>query len=247
MLIEVCANSVESALAAQKGGAKRVELCENLYEGGTTPSYGAIELAREMLSIDLHVLIRPRGGDFLYSPLELEIMKRDIEFVKKRGVDGVVIGVLTPEGKVDKAACHMLLEAAYPMRTTFHRAFDMTREPEEALEDIIHLGFNILLTSGLQTKAYEGISLLQSLVKQAKERISIMPGSGICEDNIVEIAKKTQAKEFHVSLRKKIESNMVFRNNQIRMGGIASLSEYETSVTDEARVRALVGLLKQQG
>ncbi|MCX6232166.1 MAG: copper homeostasis protein CutC [Bacteroidetes bacterium] len=244
MLLEVCANSVESAIAAGKGGAQRVELCDNIYEGGTTPSYGTIALARKHLSIDLHVIIRPRGGDFLYSSNELEIMKQDIIAAKNLGADAVVFGMLTPEGKIDKAACRYLLQAAYPMRCTFHRAFDMVSDPFTALEDIIDLGFDTLLTSGLQPKAFEGIPMLKKLVEQAADRISIMPGSGITEENIRDIAIQTKAKAFHVSLRKKQESNMLFRNSDIRMGGIAGISEYEKSITDEMRVKAVVEMLK---
>jgi copper homeostasis protein len=245
MLLEVCANSVDSAIAAEKGGAQRVELCENIYEGGCTPSYGAIATARKHLSIDLHVIIRPRGGDFLYSSTELEIMKQDIIVARNLGADAVVFGMLTPEGKIDKAACRQLLQAAYPMRTTFHRAFDMLADPFTALEDIIELGFDNLLTSGLQPKAYEGMLMIKKLVEQAGCRICIMPGSGIIEENIKEIALQTKANAFHVSLRKKVESNMLFRNNTIRMGGIAGISEYENSITDEMRVKAVVEILKQ--
>ena len=245
MLLEVCVHSVESAIAAEKGGAKRVELCDNIPEGGTTPSHAAIVLARKHLSIDLNVIIRPRGGDFLYTSLELKIMKQDIIAAKNLGADGVVFGVLTREGNIDKTACRQLLEVAYPMRTTFHRAFDMVADPYVSLEDIISLGFDNLLTSGLQSKAYDGIPLIKKLVEQAKERITIMPGSGINENNIKEIATKTKAKAFHVSVRKKTASHMVFRNNTIRMGGIEDISEYENSITDENRVREIVGILKQ--
>jgi copper homeostasis protein len=245
MLLEVCANSVESAIAAEKGGAQRVELCDNIYEGGTTPSHGAIVLARKYLSIDLHVIIRPRGGDFLYSSSELEIMKQDIIAAKNLGADGVVFGMLTPEAKVDKTACRQLLELAYPLRTTFHRAFDMLENPFTALDDIIDLGFDILLTSGLQPKAFDGIPIIKKLVELATDRICIMPGSGITEENIKEIAIQTKAQAFHVSLRKKTESNMLFRNENIRMGGIAGISEYENSITDEMRVKTVIDILRQ--
>lgn len=245
MLLEVCVHSVESAIAAEKGGAQRVELCDNIPEGGTTPSQASIALSRKHLSIDLHVIIRPRGGDFLYSSLELEIMKQDIIAAKNLGADGVVFGVLTREGKIDKTASRQLLEVAYPMRTTFHRAFDMVADPYASLEDIISLGFDNILTSGLQPKAYDGIPLIKKLVEQAKERITIMPGSGINEDNIKEISLETKAKAFHISVRKKTASNMVFRNNTIRMGGIEGISEYENSITDENRVKVIIDILKR--
>jgi len=243
MLLEVCANSLESCIFAEKGGAQRVELCSNIPEGGTTPSYAEISLARKHLSIDLHVMIRPRGGDFLYSSLELEIIKQDIIAAKNLGADGVVFGILTREGKIDKTSCRQLLELAYPLRTTFHRAFDMVSDPFASLEDIISMGFDNLLTSGLQAKAYEGIHLLKQLIEKANERIIIMPGSGINEYNIKEIAITTKAKAFHVSVRKKTESRMIFRNHTIRMGGIAGISEYEYSITDEDRVKKIKDLL----
>jgi copper homeostasis protein len=244
MLLEVCVNSVESAIAAEKGGAQRVEFCDNIFEGGTTPSYAAISLARKHLSIDLNIIIRPRGGDFLYSSLELEIIKQDILSAKILGADGVVFGVLTKEGKIDKTICRQLLEMAYPLQTTFHRAFDMVYDPFTALDDIISLGFNNLLTSGLQPKAIEGLELIKQLILHAKEKITIMPGSGINEDNIKEIATTTQAQAFHVSLRKKTESSMAFRNPFIRMGGIEAISEYEQHITDEKRVKAVIEILK---
>ena len=245
MLLEVCVHSVESAIAAEKGGAHRVELCDNIPEGGTTPSSAAILLARKHLTIDLHVMIRPRGGDFLYSSLELEIMKQDIIAAKNMGADGMVFGILTREGKIDKTACRQLLEKAYPLRTTFHRAFDMASDPYASLEDVISMGFDNLLTSGLQAKAFDGIPLIKQLIDQAKDRICIMPGSGINESNIREIALQTKAHAFHVSVRKKTTSQMIFRNHSIRMGGIDSISEYENSITDENRVKIIKEILEQ--
>jgi len=244
MFLEICANSVESAIEAEKGGAQRIELCDNIPEGGTTPSSAAISLSRKHLSIDLHVIIRPRGGDFLYSSLELDIMKRDIIAAKNLGADGVVFGILTREGKIDKTSCRQLLELAYPMRTTFHRAFDMVSDPFASLEDIISLGFDNLLTSGLHPKAIDGIHLIKQLILKANEKLIIMPGSGINEDNIKEIALITKAQAFHVSVRKKIESKMIFRNLAIRMGGIESISEYENSITDENRVKTIKEILQ---
>lgn len=245
MLLEICANSVESALAAQNGGADRVELCDNLFEGGTTPSFGAIFQARKLLSINLHVIIRPRGGDFFYNSNEKEILKHDIKECKNQGVDGVVFGMLKPDGNIDKDYCSQLIELAYPMKTTFHRAFDMVKNPYECLEDIITAGFDILLTSGLQNKAELGTELIADLIDKSKNRIAIMPGSGINENNILEIAKKTNASNFHVSLRKTIESRMIFRNNTIKMGGIQDISEYLISVTDENRVKNIRKIINE--
>ena len=167
---EICANSVESCLAAQEGGADRVELCAGIPEGGTTPSYGEIKLARKLLTkTKLHVIIRPRGGDFLYTPLELERMEEDIRICRELGVDGVVFGCLTEEGEIDREANRRLVELARPMSVTFHRAFDRTADPMKALEDIISLGCNRILTSGQQPKAIDGISLLAQLEKKLKE------------------------------------------------------------------------------
>ncbi len=244
MLLEVCANSLESAIAAEKGGADRIELCENLMEGGTTPSFGTITNAKKHLSIDIHVIIRPRGGDFLYNSNELEIMKTDILECKKIGVDGVVFGMLTKDGKIDKSLCKQFVNLAFPMKTTFHRAYDMVSDPFQSLEDIIALGFDFLLTSGLQNKAINGIHLIKELIIQAKERINIMPGSGINEDNILEIANSTLAKNFHVSVRKNIGSKMIFRNENVRMGGIQQISEFEKSITDKTKVKLIKDILE---
>ncbi len=242
--IEVCANSLESALNAQKGGVHRVELCSNLYEGGTTPSMGEISLARELLQIDLNVLIRPRGGDFLYSENEIEIIKRDILFCKEIGVDGVVIGFLKPDGSINKELTKEITELARPMSVTFHRAFDMCKNPEEALEELIEIGVDRVLTSGGQNKAIDGTDLLNKLVKQAGEQIIIMPGSGIRANNISEIIEKTGAREFHASERKILGSKMTFRKEQIFMGGMEQIPEYEIRVIDEVKIKDITTISK---
>ena len=197
--VEICANSVKSCIEAQKGGAYRVELCAGIHEGGTTPSYGDIFMARQHLEIKLNIIIRPRGGDFFYSNLEHKIMLKDIEIAKNLGVDGIVIGCLTPNGDIDMIRNRELLEAAGEMSITFHRAFDMCRDPFESLEKIIELGCDRILTSGQQPKADMGIELLKKLVKVAGERIIIMPGSGVNAENIAKLAIETAAKEFHFS------------------------------------------------
>ena len=185
---EICTNSVESCLAAQQGGADRVELCAGIPEGGTTPSYGEIKMARELLSIRLHVIIRPRGGDFLYTPLEQSIMLHDIDMARQLGADGVVFGCLTPDGDIDLPLMERLMKASEGMSVTFHRAFDMCRNPRKALEKIIALGCDRILTSGQQATAEKGISLLKELNVQADGRIIIMPGCGVNSDNIRKIA-----------------------------------------------------------
>lgn len=238
--MEVCANSVTSALAAELGGAKRVEFCASLTEGGTTPSYAQIALAKKMLTIAVYPIIRPRGGDFLYSVLEFEVMKADILSCKTLNCEGVVIGILTAEGKVDKERCAELIELAKPMKVTFHRAFDMTDNMEEALEDIIALGAERILTSGGKATALEGAEMLAKLIKQADGRISIMPGAGVNKNNISAIISETGAKEFHASARLLIPSKMLFRNAELNMG--ADADEYSTSLTDADLVKNLLEL-----
>ncbi len=242
-LIEVCAASVDSAIAAQQGGAKRIELCDNLYEGGTTPSFATIKSARINLQIGLNVLIRPRGGDFCYSNLEFEIMKEDIRICKELGADGVVFGILLTDGKVDILRTKMLVELSRPMSVTFHRAFDMTPDPLKALEDIISIGIDRILTSGQKNKAIEGRELLKQLIEQADGRIIIMPGSGINEQNIVEIRSFTGAKEFHLTGRKPIQSKMIYRQDGIFMGGLPEISEFEIKVTNSKLIRKIVSLI----
>lgn len=243
--IEICANSVASCLQAQKGGAYRVELCAGIPEGGTTPSYGEIAVARKLLNIKLNIIIRPRGGDFLYSDVEHQAMLYDIEMAKKLGVDGVVIGCLTADGKIDIARNKELIEAAQGMSVTFHRAFDMCEDPFESLEQIISLGCDTLLTSGQKPTAIEGVSLLTELVAKANGRIIIMPGSGINENNIATIAKETNATEFHFSAREPVDSKMKYRNPNLKMGGtVVSIDEFVQNITDAEKVHRTIDKLK---
>lgn len=199
--LEVIAFDIESCISAQKAGANRIELCANPFEGGTTPSYSFIKAAHEVLKIDLFVMIRPRGGDFLYSSEEFDMMKNDVAICKQSGVDGIVTGILTKEGKVDKQKCRELVELAYPMYCTFHRAFDRVRDSKSSLEDLIDIGFERILTSGLRPKAMEGADTIASLITQSAGRIILMPGSGINSENILELEKITGAHEFHTSAR----------------------------------------------
>jgi copper homeostasis protein len=242
--IEICANSVESAVKAQEGGAYRVELCAGIPEGGTTPSFGDIRMARQLLQkTKLHVIIRPRGGDFLYSKLELDIMLHDIKVARQLGADGVVFGCLTAEGNVDVPAMKMLMNAVGDMSVTFHRAFDMCKNPQEALEQIIALGCNRILTSGQELNAVKGIPLLKELVKQADGRIIIMPGCGVNPSNILQIAEETGASEFHFSGRSTYESGMIYRNPKVSMGGTVKIEEYEKDVTNPDIVKAALAEL----
>ena len=242
--LEICANSVTSCIEAQKGGAFRVELCAAIPEGGTTPSYGEIAIARELLSIKLNVISRPRSGDFLYSRLEHEIMLKDIEMCRKLGVDGIVIGCLTAEGDVDIERCRELVAAAGGMDITFHRAFDKCRDPFASLEQIIALGCSRILTSGQQPKAVQGIELLKKLVRQAGDRIIIMPGSGINENNIATIARETGAVEFHLSAREPVQSGMKYRESTVSMGGTnITIDEFEQLITSARKVKDTLTVL----
>lgn len=234
---EVCANSVESCLAAQTGGANRVELCAGIPEGGTTPSYGEISMAREILDTTrLHVIIRPRGGDFLYSPIEVKTMLKDIEIARKLGVDGVVFGCLTANGEIDSTAMQELMLASEGLSVTFHRAFDVCCNPKEALEQIIELGCNRILTSGQQATAEQGIPLLKELQEQAAGRIILLAGCGVNENNIARIAQETGIQEFHFSARESIISEMEYKNESVSMGGTVHINEYERNVTTARRV-----------
>lgn len=242
--IEICANSVASCLEAQQGGAYRVELCAGIPEGGTTPSFGEIVVARKLLDIKLNIIIRPRGGDFLYSDIEHQTMLNDIEMAKKIGVDGVVFGSLTADGEINIQRNKELVNAAKGMNITFHRAFDMCKDPLKSLEQIISLGCDTLLTSGQQPTAIEGVSLLKQLVEIANNRITIMPGSGINEDNIASIANQTGASVFHFSAREAIESKMKYRNPDLKMvGAIPSIDEYAQNITNAEKVQRTINRL----
>ena len=236
-IIEICANSAQSCVEAEAGGARRVELCAGIPEGGTTPAYGEIRTAQSMTSsIDINVIIRPRGGDFLYTPTEIQSMLFDIEMVKQLGVHGVVLGCLTKEGDLDIALMKRLKSAAGALSVTCHRAFDVCRDPFTALEQLIEMGFDRILTSGQQPDAVRGIPMIAELVRRAAGRIIIMPGCGVRENNIALIEKETGATEFHTSARRVIDSQMEFRNENVPMGSQKALSEFETEQTDRTKV-----------
>jgi copper homeostasis protein len=214
--LEICAFNLPSAIVAQASGADRIELCASPAEGGVTPSLGIIQAAREHLRIALYPIIRPRGGDFLYSDEEFQVMLRDIGYCKRAGCNGVVIGMLNADGTIDQARCARLVEAAYPLGVTFHRAFDWAANPFEALETIIRLGCERILTSGQRPTAEEGVELIDELVREADDRILIMPGSGIRSGNIMSIAEKTGASEFHTSARLLQASGMAYVNSGMK-------------------------------
>ncbi|MHC1774229.1 MAG: copper homeostasis protein CutC [Lentimicrobium sp.] len=232
VLIEICAGSVESAIAAEKGGANRVELCSALSEGGLTPSQGMIEYVKTNLKIRTHVLIRPRSGDFNYSRAEYDVMKSDIFSAKAKGADGIVIGMMNTDGTVDTCRMKEILEMAFPMKVAFHRAFDMTRDPFEALESIIALGCHRILTSGQASSAPAGASLIAELVKAAGPRIVIMPGGGINASNLQDLYTITRASEYHLSATSSVKSRMSFVKQGINMGS-KTRDEFSLIQTDK--------------
>lgn len=242
MNVEVCAGSVHSVIEAEKGGASRVELCDNLFEGGTTPSAATIELSCQLVKIPVYVMIRPRGGDFLYSDIEFEIMKRDIILAKKYGAEGVVFGLLLPNGFVDEQRTNHLVTIAKELKmgVTFHRAFDMTQNPYDALEAIINAGCDRILTSGAKNKAIDGKEMIKNLVALAGGRISIMAGSGINPGNVGHLIDYTGINEVHISGKQRVEGGMIFRNHEINMGGLPGIPEYETDVTSAETVKKVV-------
>ncbi|PWJ42189.1 copper homeostasis protein CutC [Sediminitomix flava] len=237
--LEICSYSVESAIKAQSGGADRIELCGGRLEGGTTPSYGMIQQARKYIHVDLHTIIRPRGGDFVYSELEFEEMVQDIRMAKNIGCDGVVIGSLTIDGKVDIEGNKRLIKEARPMKVTFHRAFDMVDNPSEALEELINLGVDGVLTSGQCMTAEEGIELIADLAKQAAGRIDIIPASGINPSNVQRIQSEGGVNWMHSSASVTVESKMRYRNNSVTMSKESRSSEFEITAVDEETVKAM--------
>lgn len=240
IVFEVCVDSVEAAMAAQQGGAQRVELCADLLEGGITPSSGTIQMARQRIDIDLNVIIRPRGGDFCYSDVEFEVMQRDIQSAKQAGASGVVIGILNEDGTIDEERTAELIRLARPLSVTFHRAFDMTRDPYQALETLIRLGVDRILTSGQEISVLEGLDLIVNLVQRAGDRVIVMPGGGITERNIKKIVEESGAKEVHFVAPANVESRMRYRNPNAFMGGELRPPEFSLTVTDPHRVRQIV-------
>jgi copper homeostasis protein len=243
MKLEVVVYNIEGALKALDGGADRIEVCAGPGEGGITPSCGMVEVIRQNVTCDVYVMIRPRGGDFHYSRYEFHAMKRDITQHQKISVDGFVLGILNTDGTLDKVRCRELIERARPLKVTCHRAFDMTRDPFEALEDCIEVGFERILTSGHRTKAMEGIELLGELVERAKHRIIVMPGSGINEENIEELSRRTHATEYHFSATTQRESEMIYRNHLLGGMGSQQNSEYYLRSVDPQIIRKVRAIL----
>ena len=237
---EVCVEGFSGAAAAEAGGGHRIELCAGLIEGGTTPSMGTLSLVLERLSIKTVVLLRPRGGDFLYTDVEFDTMLRDIELIRDAGAYGIATGVLTEDGRIDTARFEKLIATARPMSVTCHRAFDMTRDPREALETLIGLGVDRVLTSGQQPTVPEGAELIHELVQLSAGRIAILPGCGIDEDNVREIIEKTGVREVHFTAFSQKESGMTYRNPRPFMGSVEIPGEYDLQLTDPERVRGIV-------
>lgn len=244
MQVEICVDSPEGALAAERGGADRVELCADLIEGGITPSAGCIAAVRRSIKIGMHVIIRPRGGDFLFSDAEKEIMREDIRVAKSLGADGAVIGCLTADGGFDRALTAELIALARPLKVTFHRAFDMCRDPRAGLEELVALGVDILLTSGQEESCLEGAETIAALQKQAAGRIVVMAGGGVTPRNVKRIVAATGVNAVHLSARRTVESLMQFRNSRCFMGGALRPPEFSVKTTDESAVRNVVNSLR---
>jgi copper homeostasis protein len=244
MIIEVVVYNIASAMKAQEGGADRIELCDNPGDGGTTPSLGTVEVVRNNVSLDLYVMIRPRGGDFCYSSYEFHAMKRDISHCQKLSVDGVVFGILNPDGTIDKKRCSELIKKVRPLKATCHRAFDMTRDPFEALEDCIEVGFDRILTSGQQPQAIKGADLIALLNKKANGRMIIMPGAGVNEETVQTIVSTSGSgvQEIHCSAFAFSDSTMLYKNPNIQGMGSEEGSEYKLRTVDPLRIKKIRSL-----
>lgn len=240
--VEVCAFSLESCLVAEQAGASRIELCGGLYEGGTTPSAGLISLVKKMVNIDLFVMIRPRGGDFLYSQSEINVMKADIKVAKELGADGIVLGILQKNGEVNLAQTKELVEMAYPLKTTFHRAIDVSPDPFEALEAIIESGCERILTSGQQNKAIDGLETIAKLVEKSKNRIEIMAGAGINAENAHFFLQKG-VNAVHLTGKVIVQSKMEYRKENVSMSDIEGISEFDLVYSDFQKINSVVKIV----
>jgi copper homeostasis protein len=237
--IEICVNSVEAALQAQKAGAGRIVLCAGNVEWGTTPSFGAIRMARQVLdSAQLHVLIRPRVGDFLYSPTELEVMLHDVKVARQLGADGVVIGCLMANGRVDVPAVRKLVNGVGTMEVTFGRAFDLCSDPDEALEELASAGVHRILTSGQVPNVVDALPRITEWVKQYEGKLTFILTNGITTDNLVGMAESTQCREFHVQAATMVESAMLHRSTQVHIDGMLAHKAYAHDAVDAEALRA---------
>jgi copper homeostasis protein len=239
LIFEICVDSIAGVIAAREAGAQRVELCASLIEGGITPSLGMIHQARKVEGIGLHVIIRPRGGDFLYSAEEVEVMEADIEAAKAAGADGLVFGMLRPDGTIDAALTERLIARSRPLAVTFHRAFDMTPDPFEALETLIELGVERVLTTGQEASSLEGADTIAALVEAAGDRIIVMSG-GMTPRTAARIVAMTGAREIHFAALSPVGSGMRFRRPDVYMGGTLRPPEYDRLDTAAADVASII-------
>lgn len=244
ILVEACVDSVESSRAAEVGGADRLELCDNLVEGGTTPSAGMILECRARVRIPIYVMIRPRGGDFLYAEPEVAVMERDIALAQELGADGVVFGMLTNAGKVNHKLTARLVSRSFPLDVTFHRAIDVARDPLEALDVLIDVGVDRVLTSGGSAKALSGARVIQAMVDRARGRIGILAGSGVNERNAAQVVRRTGVREIHVRGKVRRSSGMKFHARGVSFRGGVLPSDFVTEVTDSGRIRRVVAALR---
>lgn len=241
--MEVCCYNLESTLNAATSGADRIELCSDRHQGGVTPSYGTMEVVRAQVQLPIFVMIRPRGGDFLYSKPELDSMIYDIQMAKELEMDGVVMGVLQNDGQVDTPLMKELIDIARPLEVTFHRAFDLTPDAQKSLQLLITLGVDRILTSGQHTSVFDGIATIKSLIRESEGKLTVMPGAGITEANVLQILQQTGAREFHVSASGVRKSSMEFRKDKVLMGD--SDSEYTVDVADKTRIRKFREIVDQ--
>lgn len=239
--IEICLENIESIIAAEDGGADRVEFCSDLFEGGLTPSLGMFKTARKYCSIDMNVMIRPRGGDFCYSDIEFETMLENTKIFKEEGANAIVFGILNPNGTIDRERCEKLIEVARPLEVTFHRAIDMSVDAIDSLQTLIDLKVDRVLTSGLEATVMEGLVTLKKMISYAKEDIIVMPGCGINERNFQFIKNELQAKEYHVYLPMGQNSKMIYKPTHIYMGGELRQAEFCINNTDISRVKTIKG------
>lgn len=246
VLVEACVDALDAALEAARGGADRLELCGELLQGGVTPSAGLIGAVWEEIDIPLFVLIRPRTGDFLYSAGEIDVMHRDIALAKSLDADGVVLGALTADGAVDVAIMRMMIEAARPMRVTFHRAFDFVRDQDAALELLIELGVDRVLTSGGAPTALEGAPALARLVERAGDRLTVLAGGSIDASNVAEVVRRSGVREVHLRGAEPVESAMRHRRRDALLARPLASGDYTRMVTREARIRDIVDSLRAQ-
>jgi copper homeostasis protein len=239
-LIEICVEGVDGFVAAQEAGADRVELCASLLEGGLTPSLGTVRAALDAARIPFHVIVRPRGGDFLYSAREFDSMLDDVRRLQDEGVAGVVVGCLTPDGRIDEDRMSRLVAAAGPMAVTCHRAFDMTRDPEEAIEALVRCGVGRVLTSGQRDTALAGVEILRRTVAAARGRIVVMACGALDETNIARVLADSGVDELHFAALATVEGGMAFRNRDVGMGGTDLDREYQLTLTDPDAVRRTI-------